>query len=161
MAAALPTGAARRSTRGRGIEKGDTMSKTTKIQSALVAALASVLFVAPVLRAQGAHAVLITGPGTKSEVLRQAEALFQQPAHWSEAAALLVAAAKRRDPGDPQRAQILATAARLYAYSGDTGRALYWMQKAGQQALDGGDVIVAAQTITQAALLAAAQRDWT
>ncbi len=139
------------------------MIDRTKLYSVAFAAALTCLFtLAPLLHGQGAPSMRITGSvPTRSESLSQAQALFQEPAHWSEAADLLVSAARLRAPGDPEKAYILATAARLYAYSGNTHRALYWMQEAGAQALSGGDVITAADTYTQAAHLAAAQRDWT
>lgn len=94
------------------------------------------------------------------ELQRNAQDMFTTPDHWQDAAALLTHAARLRPVGDPEKQRMLATAARLYAYRGNAGLALYWMQRGAEQALAGGDVLTAAQTFTEAAYLAGDRGDW-
>ena len=90
----------------------------------------------------------------------QAEALFEQPARYSEAAGLMVRAAQLRGPSDARAIKELTFAGKLYAYTRDYVQARTALENAAVRALALGQVVDAAHSYLDAAFMAQELADW-
>lgn len=118
-----------------------------RIRSALLPAVLAVSVLVPAAaRAQA--------PSLRADALRAgAEALFERPTRYRQAADLLVRSARLRDDSDPEKVPSLLKAARLYDYGGDFGRAASNAIEAGRIALRNGELVSAGHAWIDAALL--------
>lgn len=124
------------------------------VASALLAVAASP---AAVLAQQQLQAVRVS----PSEALVRAEALHAKGTHESETLSRLKHASKLheqsgelREADDPRRAECLREAALLRYYGGDRRGAAGIMERAASSAAERGDVVLAAQSFSDAAIMA-------
>src|SRR5262245_54804376 len=97
--------------------------------------------------------------GQDDRIKREAEALYSQPSRFYRAAKLHEQEAATRIVSDPLRVEALASAARLYTYSGQAQKGCTLMTKAARQALGRGDVARAAHAFIDAAFMAMREGD--
>ncbi len=104
-----------------------------------------------------AMAARVGGPIEKAVELEQkAQALYNQPDRYADAARLHVRAAELRPVGDPMHIRDLAMAGRLFFYAGKKAEALDAMESGATAALSAGDILSAANAFVDASHLAAA-----
>jgi hypothetical protein len=89
----------------------------------------------------------------------RAAAMFDRPARYRHAARLLVQSAQLRDPADRMAFTSLWKAGRLYSYAEDRKSAQRTLTRAGELALGNGELLLAANALLDAAMVAAERRD--
>jgi hypothetical protein len=105
--------------------------------------------------AQTALAMVTDPEPTKAlELEKKAEALYEQPGRYAEAARLHLRAAAERTSDDPLHVRDLYMAARLFYYAGNKTEALAAMERTAESALAAGDVLNAANAFIDASHLA-------
>jgi hypothetical protein len=130
--------------------------------SAWTALVVAGLTLAPAMGA--ASQVAESGPMVKRgtdpvDLEERARSLFTNPERYDEAARLYARAADLRDAGDRMRVEDLMMAARLTFYDGSAAKARVLMERAADEALAAGDVIIAAHAFVDAAYLARDARE--
>lgn len=116
----------------------------------------AVLFATALAAPAGAQARFATDATdvARAEALEaKAEALYQSPGKYKQAARLHEQAAGLRPAGDEKRWTGLRQAARLYYYAGSASQSRAAMVRAADEAMAAGDVITAASTYLDAAFL--------
>jgi hypothetical protein len=138
------------------------MSGKTRIHLMLTAALVAAAGTPEQGSGQSARAVYDPDvDAVRAEVLHtRATELFTSPPRYAEAAALLVRAARLRDPDDRTSIHDLVVAAKLYAYAKHPRAARGTMEEAAARALQFGELDRAAHAYIDAAYIAMTQKNW-
>lgn len=137
------------------------MRSTPRARLTVAAALATVAAALLAPAALGAQQQLNPVRVSASEAHARAEALHEHGAREAETLSRLKRAAKLhqqsaelRAPDDPRRAECLREAALLRYYGGDARGASGVMARAAARAAERGDVVLAAQSFSDAAIMA-------
>lgn len=126
-----------------------------------VVAMAAIIGLPAAGGAQVSIALASADGAARADALHvRAEALYEHPDRYAEAALLMRQAARLRPAGDVVAVDELVQSGRLYAYAGDRAAACASMEEAAERALEGGDVMTAAHALIDAAFLAIAQQKW-
>lgn len=105
-----------------------------------------------------AHTVA-EAPDEADRLAEQAYRLFSERRSWGKAARMLERSAGMRDASDPERAEVLLEAARVYAHVGAHRDARRAFEGAAAAAAERGAVVVAAHALLDAAIVAAGAGD--
>jgi hypothetical protein len=138
----------------RGASRSRTEVEMTRRMQVFAVAIGGVLVATPSAGQQPAAMVGSEARAGAEALEAQAKELYTQPLRYREAASLHVRAAELREAGDPLRVKNLQQAARLYYYAGKKTKAQSLMERAGEEALSTGDIMLAARTLLDASAVA-------